>query len=175
VALWQQRASSDPELPVVWDYHVILVRFQRNMSPPSAGDPHMATTKRWHGWVYDFDSRRGFISPWEEYVKDTFLPHFLIDNKFRCMFRVVSANTFLEEFASDRTHMLARSLGVSAVEPSYISPPPTYPPIIGKKAAEKGIRNNLMNVFVNMESVYGMGSVLCDRDFFDLEAILVSL
>ncbi|KDQ06739.1 hypothetical protein BOTBODRAFT_243436 [Botryobasidium botryosum FD-172 SS1] len=191
VALWQQRASPDPELPVVWDYHVILVRFQRNMSVSSADGARTAPTECWHGWVYDFDSRCGFISSWGEYVRETFLPHFSLDGRFRwqaeappsskkvclltassSMFRVISVNTFLEEFASDRTHMHVQSLGESAAEPSYISPPPTYPPIVGKRAAEKGVHNNLMDVFVSMESPEGVGSVLCDRDFFELEATL---
>lgn len=44
VALWSQKQSQDPEHPVVWDYHCILVLRPR-LEP--ATEP---------AWVYDYDS-----------------------------------------------------------------------------------------------------------------------
>jgi hypothetical protein len=60
---------------------------------------------------------------------------------------MVPAETYLENFASDRSHMLDKVRR----EPVYIAPPPKTPSIQGQKAKEKGINNNLMSDFVDMK------------------------
>ncbi|EEB89981.1 hypothetical protein MPER_11870, partial [Moniliophthora perniciosa FA553] len=46
VALWDQKLTQEPGIPVVWDYHVILVLRSRFKNPE---DQLVA-------WVYDFDT-----------------------------------------------------------------------------------------------------------------------
>jgi len=67
VALYSQKSSARPDIPVVWDYHVILLlRPQlQNGNWMKAGydfedrmDAHM-------GFVYDFDTTLPVPSPWE--------------------------------------------------------------------------------------------------------------
>jgi hypothetical protein len=95
------------------------------------------------------------------------------------LFRVVPGNVYLDDFASDRSHMVSkRWLRTTAAEgrdadsptwklsvhqpevaaPVYRSPPPPYPQLSGKRCTERGVSNNLMASFVCMsplEDVYG--------------------
>jgi len=70
------------------------------------------------------------------------------------MFRIVPAEAFLANFASDRSHMLAeavKSAGLHAPsEVLYVSPPPRYETLCGVGAKARGVRHNLMSSFVNM-------------------------
>jgi len=75
-------------------------------------------------------------------------------------FRVVPASVFLDNFASDRSHMIKQpdahtSLDGSAsptIKRTYMSPPPSYPPLCGRKARERGDTHNLMYSFVTMRT-----------------------
>lgn len=66
VAVFQQKASryiDNPELcyPVIWDYHVILVKV-----PVLVTGPESARQENLDSWVYDFDSRlEEMPCPWE--------------------------------------------------------------------------------------------------------------
>ena len=51
VPLWKQSAAEDPEHPVVWDYHVIMI--SENL-------------------VYDLDTRLPFPCSFDDYSKQTF-------------------------------------------------------------------------------------------------------
>jgi hypothetical protein len=53
VALWDQALSSDPDRPVVWDYHCILVL-----------RPRLDTLSD-SSWVFDYDSRLAKPCPWQ--------------------------------------------------------------------------------------------------------------
>lgn len=85
------------------------------------------------------------------------------------MFRVISAEEYLANFASDRSHMVHISLASWLVSHShlimfvkirtledgtihYVSPPPTYEAVCGPRALAQGIKNNLMSSFVSMRS-----------------------
>ncbi|KAG8900590.1 hypothetical protein FRB99_005961 [Tulasnella sp. 403] len=110
-------------------------------------------------WVYDFDSRLGVPCPWDRYVQHTFRASTIVaagpdpqnspfNPKFRCKFRVIPVADYLANFASDRSHMRMES-PADGVE-VYRSPPPSYPPIVGQGAKERGETNNLMTQFVDM-------------------------
>jgi protein N-terminal glutamine amidohydrolase len=55
--IFQQKASRYDELhyPVVWDYHVILVKVPLLMAPRAG--PESALSENLDSWVYDLDSR----------------------------------------------------------------------------------------------------------------------
>nr|CAH7729023.1 unnamed protein product [Callosobruchus chinensis] len=106
VPLWRQRAGKEEDKLVIWDYHVI---FLYHPEPDKC-------------LVYDLDSELPFPTYVHKYVTETFrTDHILKPDYFR-YFRVIPANEFLDEFASDRRHM-KRPNG------TWIKPPPTYPPI----------------------------------------------
>ncbi|KAK7014987.1 hypothetical protein R3P38DRAFT_2787104 [Favolaschia claudopus] len=78
-----------------------------------------------HCWIYDFDTRLS-------------LP---------CL---AEGTTFLEHFASDRSHMLIDETECNTKQAAagvYRSPPPLHPPIRGEKAT---VASNLMRSFVSM-------------------------
>lgn len=79
-ALWQQRASQDPAIPVLWDYHVILLCDRS---------------------IYDLDTRLPFPCDAKTYLDETFPAVWQEPPRFR----VVDASVFLKNFASDRSHM----------------------------------------------------------------------
>ena len=99
VAIWAHQEGSEP---LVWDYHVILVRrYKREVS------------------VYDMDSFTSFPTALREYLDKSFREN--VKREYLPVFRVVGSEEFLCKFSSDRSHML--------LEGEYISPPPVYPPI----------------------------------------------
>ncbi|KAJ3786186.1 hypothetical protein GGU10DRAFT_352663 [Lentinula aff. detonsa] len=75
------------------------------------------------------------------------------------LFRVVSANVYLDRFASDRSHMLV--VIPPGTPPNYLYPVPPYPPLRGPQCIST---HNLMN-FVSMFSSNGYG------DVFDMKGI----
>jgi protein N-terminal glutamine amidohydrolase len=95
---------------VIWDYHVIL---------------HHA------GKIYDFDSTLAFPCEVTEYIKHTLHPEVTLKAEFQrfalCsvahgrMYRLVPAEVFLENFASDRSHMLS--------DGEWRAPIPSWPAI----------------------------------------------
>ncbi|KAJ7046632.1 N-terminal glutamine amidase-domain-containing protein [Mycena alexandri] len=132
VALWNQKLND--ESVVVWDYHVFLLLRSR-------GQQH---------WIYDFDSRLPFPCLMRDYLRHTFKEN--VAEPYRSLFRIVPGSTFVEHFASDRSHMLVEAGEYDAqnVAPKrYRSPPPSHPPIRGRNATTG---NNLMESFVGMAS-----------------------
>ncbi|VDB99953.1 unnamed protein product [Peniophora sp. CBMAI 1063] len=151
VALWRQKARPDV---VVWDYHVVLLARSKSRdgeeshsSPPSA-------------WIYDMDTTLSLPCEARDYLSQTFMP---CSYKYTSRFRVVPATVFLDEFASDRSHMLASQpyepQEDMAKECEYKMPPPQCPPICGSNARLKGVRHNLMTHFVDV-TVKGFGDVV---------------
>ncbi|KAJ3779410.1 N-terminal glutamine amidase-domain-containing protein [Lentinula raphanica] len=144
VALWNQKLSKEPYGAVVWDYHVVVV-----LRP-------QVYTSNLRSWVYDFDTRLGLPVTWDSYFAQTFSTN--VPDELQSSFRVVSANIYLNQFASDRSHMLAN---ISASEtpvpsPSYIQPVPPYPPIRGPQCMS---HNNLMEFVSMIENIDGYGDV----------------
>ncbi|KAJ7685043.1 N-terminal glutamine amidase-domain-containing protein [Mycena polygramma] len=73
---------------VVWDYHVVLwlrARDQQN-------------------WIYDFDSSLPFPCLMKDYLAHTFEED--VPFPYISLFRIVTGPTFVEYFASDRSHMV---------------------------------------------------------------------
>ncbi|KDQ59505.1 hypothetical protein JAAARDRAFT_127313 [Jaapia argillacea MUCL 33604] len=158
VALWNQKAAEVDGL-VVWDYHVVLVLRPR---PPKIQEDAqedeliVAPTT----WIYDFDSQADLPCQYEEYFSQTFPFGNEFSPKYHSLFRIVPAQVVLEQFASDRSHMLRPA--TSADESSeYLSPPPPYPVLCGSQAKERRVLTNLMSSFVSMEdSTETFGNVL---------------
>lgn len=108
VLLWRQRLAPLEE-PVLWDYHVVMVREEGGAR-----------------WVHDLDTRLPPVLPAETYLEATFpydhqtLPEPL--TPFVPSFRLVSADELVATFASDRSHMRGE-------DGAYLHPPPPWPPI----------------------------------------------
>ncbi|KAI0328116.1 hypothetical protein GY45DRAFT_1255775 [Cubamyces sp. BRFM 1775] len=126
VALWNQKAARDAGV-VVWDYHVVLVLLpqpvRRHALRPraTAPSPHAHNGGAAEAWVYDFDTTLVPVPClWRDYIAGTFPYAFdrrladRIDERFHrcvprvppCLFRVIPADTYLDHFASDRSHMI---------------------------------------------------------------------
>ena len=102
VALWQQRATS--EGPILWDYHVFLLR---------------RSSVRWD--VLDLDCRLGCPIDADVYLEATFGLVSSIPTRFHPSFRVVPASIYKRELNSDRSHMRRGH--------TWLSPPPPWPEI----------------------------------------------
>lgn len=95
VAVWGQKLSSSPRMPVVWDYHVVVRVFGDGFGDqvvdPDARPSHPKDVLAW--------LTRSFPPGHEALLRDVgLLPP---------RFRVVSGMSYLERFASDRRHMLS--------------------------------------------------------------------
>ncbi|KAI0071812.1 hypothetical protein K474DRAFT_1686901 [Panus rudis PR-1116 ss-1] len=175
VALWNQKLKEDV---VVWDYHVILVLRPRprpraqasrpdhacagTQEPPDLVSPHLRSHDQdLETWIYDFDTRLTTPCTWQTYMMGTFPYAFQsydeerLKEEFVSSFRVIPSRVYLDHFASDRTHMITGTDEIG--NPTYSAPPPSYPPICGRVAKEKGIVNNLFDSFVSMSGSTSMG------------------
>ena len=103
VACWHQRAA-DPDEPLLWDYHVVLL------------EHHPDGPRLW-----DLDTRLGYPIPAGLWVDATFNDPAVVRAPFHPRFRVVPAALFLAEFATDRSHMRTAS-------GRYRKPPPPWDP-----------------------------------------------
>ncbi|GAB1517835.1 hypothetical protein RhiTH_000888 [Rhizoctonia solani] len=129
-------------------------------------EPGLAVADR--TYVVDFDSILGKLTTWKDYTSFTFRPHLFNNGTFepslQSMFRVIPASQYLEEFASDRSHMQMKM--DDRVNMQYIMPPPSYNTIVGPGASARGVTNNLMDEFVHMPGEGAPGSVLLRMDDF---------
>ncbi|KAE9400757.1 protein N-terminal glutamine amidohydrolase [Gymnopus androsaceus JB14] len=141
VALWNQKLSKEPGLPVVWDYHVITVLRSRQDS------------LRTESWVYDFDTTLGMPVTWDTYFAQTFSTNVPEAFQSAVFSEWIPANIYLDRFASDRSHMLDKAVS----DLKYLQPPPLYPAIRGK-LCKSAIIHNLMD-FVSMLPTDGYGDV----------------
>ncbi|KZV90446.1 hypothetical protein EXIGLDRAFT_121340 [Exidia glandulosa HHB12029] len=148
VAVWQQKASTDAAsgFVVVWDYHVILALTYKDDASGGLDQPEEC-------WIYDMDTRLRQPCRAGEYFARTFLDQEALEPRWRSSFRVVPGQVFLDNFASDRSHMLREAV--------YIAPPPLYDAITGQMARARGVSNNLMSEFVRMD-VESFGEVVGD-------------
>jgi protein N-terminal glutamine amidohydrolase len=106
VFCWNQRGCPDQNTPIMWDYHVVFLKQKEHL---------------WHIW--DLDTALAQPSPLTEYMPNTFHVLSAQWKRFRPMFRVVEAQTYVERFSSDRKHMK------NADSPGYMRPVPEWPPI----------------------------------------------
>lgn len=114
----------------------------------------------WQAWVYDVDSLLCSPTssasptpvPFETYISRTFGPHpghLPAPPELQPTFRLSNATAFVDNFASDRSHMLHEGPQGSK---EYSCQTPSWPPIVGHRAKRKGWHNNLMDEWVNMKS-----------------------
>jgi hypothetical protein len=115
---------------VVWDYHVVCV------------------LKRDENWLV-FDASAGGRLSWpvelDVWLQESFSN--LEQKRFAPKFRIVDAKTLVENFSSDRSHMLDSEV-----------PFPSYSPIVRSKTS----RHNLFSHFVTMNENEGFGIVGTD-------------
>ncbi|KAI5480978.1 hypothetical protein MNV49_006788 [Pseudohyphozyma bogoriensis] len=156
--LFHQRASTRGPGQgnyVIWDYHAVVAVVEDGKVD-----------------VLDRDSLLGTRVPLQDYLAFTFGSS--IPSEFASRVRIVPAKDFLENFASDRSHML-RSEIADPSNPSaaqsetdstspYLQPPPPYPPICGIGAKSRGLPNNLFSHFLDVGETWageeGFGRVL---------------
>ncbi|XP_072805779.1 protein N-terminal glutamine amidohydrolase isoform X3 [Vicugna pacos] len=103
IPIWKQQARPG-DGPVIWDYHVVLLHVS------SGGQ----------SFIYDLDTVLPFPCPFDTYVEDAFKSDEDIHPQFRRKFRVIRADSYLKNFASDRSHMKDSS-------GNWREPPPSYP------------------------------------------------
>ena len=98
-----QRAMKDPAIPILWDYHVILI----------------AQADRYQ--VLDFDTTLPFPVDIKTYLSQSFIDNALLDDALRPWFKIVPAGEYVASFCSDRRHM--------KTEEGWLAPPPDWPTI----------------------------------------------
>ncbi|KAJ3203259.1 hypothetical protein HDU83_007078 [Entophlyctis luteolus] len=109
VPFWyQSRARNSPSPVIVWDYHVFAV--MRVLSE------NRETTS---SYILDLDSVLPFPCPFAEYMRLA-CPQ-VIDETYARFFRVVRAELYIANFASDRRHMRTDDGG-------WLAAPPDWPP-----------------------------------------------
>ncbi|XP_022603284.1 protein N-terminal glutamine amidohydrolase [Seriola dumerili] len=129
VPLWKQK-SGHGDRPVIWDYHVILL--QAGLQSDSL--------------VYDLDSELSFPCSLKLYAAQAFRSDRNIRPEYHRKLRVVPADSFLLNFASDRSHM-------KTSDGSWRMPPPPYPPI---HTTESHMN---LDDFISMDPAVGWGTV----------------
>lgn len=105
VACWAQRAATAVELPVLWDYHVVVAE----ALPDGA--------RR----IWDPDSWIGPIAPAAAWLAATFLDPSHVRARYHPRFRVVPADRWIDGLATDRAHMRDR-------RGRWLKPPPPWDP-----------------------------------------------
>ena len=90
VPIWKQKKSPDSETPVIWDYHVILVRVDLLTGEVL---------------VYDMDTVLPMPCPIHQYISESFRPDTRLMEQYRQLFRIIPAQNYINYFSSDRRHM----------------------------------------------------------------------
>lgn len=112
VPLFCQQSAIQPGYPVIWDYHVVLL--------------HQAQLEQ--ALIFDFDSELEFPVLFSSYVAQTFLTAFQYFPEIEFAIRSVPLPDYIQQFSSDRSHMLDD-------DQQPISPFPDYPAIQPKNVA----------------------------------------
>ncbi|KAL3918904.1 MAG: hypothetical protein SGARI_007334 [Bacillariaceae sp.] len=127
VPMLQQLASSNRDKPIFWDYHVILLSTRSTSCNSSSGndegsnDRYNSEQTMTMSQIWDIDSHLPCPCPFPQYVQEVFLRHERWPSKYQPYFRVVDALVFLENFSSDRSHMM-----INAETGEWSAPPPEY-------------------------------------------------
>ncbi|XP_054462333.1 protein N-terminal glutamine amidohydrolase [Anoplopoma fimbria] len=129
VPLWKQKSGRGDQ-PVIWDYHVVLLQIRLHSS----------------SLVYDLDSELSFPCTLKLYAAQALRSDHNIKPAYHRKLRVVPADSFLLNFASDRSHM-------KNSDGSWRMPPPPYPPI---RTTESQMN---LEDFISMSPAVGWGRV----------------
>ena len=89
VAVWGQRLSRDPELPIAWDYHVVLL--------------FRAPGESWKLW--DLDAHTPEPQDARVWLHGSFRGAGVIPSEFLPRFRLIQAADYRRHLRSDRRHM----------------------------------------------------------------------
>lgn len=106
-AFWKQKPAKSSHLPVLWDYHVIL----------------LVKDVKWQ--VYDLDSKLPLGVDATDYLKLTFNDGEPVLPEFEARFKVLNGREYADKFQSDRSHMIGR-------EGQWLQPPPPWPQILSE-------------------------------------------
>jgi hypothetical protein len=109
VAMWGQRVSTDPSLPITWDYHVVLL----------AHRPRLA----WDVW--DLDGDGPCPRPFADWLEHSFHSIGLLPPELAPRFRMIDCADYRRHLRSDRRHM--RNVDGTAKQPE-----PPWPAIVGE-------------------------------------------
>nr|XP_046273195.1 protein N-terminal glutamine amidohydrolase isoform X2 [Scatophagus argus] len=129
VPLWKQKSGRGDQ-PVIWDYHVVLLQVGLQTDP----------------LVYDLDSELAFPCSLQLYAAEAIRSDHDIRPAYHRKLRVVPAEIFLLNFASDRSHM-------KNPDGTWKMPPPPYHPI---HTAESHMN---LDDFISMSPAVGWGRV----------------
>ncbi|XP_037651778.1 protein N-terminal glutamine amidohydrolase [Sebastes umbrosus] len=129
VPLWKQKSGRGDQ-PVIWDYHVVLLQVRLQSS----------------SLVYDLDSELSFPCSLKLYAGQGLRSDRNIKPAYHRKLRVVPAESFLLNFASDRSHM-------KNSDGSWKMPPPPYPPIHTTECQMN------LDDFISMSPAVGWGEV----------------
>jgi len=105
-ALWAQRLSSDPQEPVLWDYHVVLL---------TSGDESGVS-------IWDLDSCHNPPVAAALWLTSTFPHAGALQPRYEPTFRVVDSATFQTIFSTDRSHMRDESGAYRVAPPAWTAP-----------------------------------------------------
>jgi hypothetical protein len=100
-----QRQAVTPHVPLLWDYHVVLLW-------------HAANDQR---YILDFDTTLPFCTPVMQYVQRSFLAENSLNASYVPWFRVMSAQAYASTLQSDRRHMKTAE--------GWLCTPPVWSPI----------------------------------------------
>ncbi|XP_037548873.1 protein N-terminal glutamine amidohydrolase [Nematolebias whitei] len=135
IPLWKQKSGCG-DRPVIWDYHVILL--QTGLQSDSQ--------------VYDLDTELPFPCSLRLYGAQALRSDRQLKPEYHRKLRVIPADSFLLNFASDRSHM-------KNADGTWKMPPPSYPPI---QAAESQMN---LDDFISMNPAVGWGTVFSLNQF----------
>ena len=133
------------ERPVVWDYHVIAIISTSSAIRSSVLE--LSPTNSNKKLVFDFDTRLNFPCTLSEYISKAIRDDDMVKEEFRRLFRVIPAEEYLAEFASDRSHMKETNYDGSV---KWVAPPPSYKPIKNEKSS-----NNISKFWDMDNSTFG--------------------
>lgn len=157
-ALWNLKCGGTADFQL-WDYHVILIKSASSDKESSKTTTDTVTGIREHeneSLVYDLDTSLPFPVCFNQYTKEVLRPelilHFRAAGLPERLFRVIPADIFLEEFASDRSHMRKE-------DGTWLALPPPYPPIRSQKSS-----NNIQE-FISMKNSSAPGVVMAESEF----------
>jgi N-terminal glutamine amidase len=121
----------------VWDYHVILLALPGSITTTLVEKPTIEPTCL----IFDLDSSMPSPSPLAAFIQHALVvKSSTLPEHYRRLFRVVSAAAYLDNFSSDRSHMLKKkgssdgggdftkaATFIQINNKEYMSPPPQYP------------------------------------------------
>lgn len=135
IPIWKQKSSRGDE-PVIWDYHVILLH----------------ASKQGPSFIYDLDTILPFPCSLDVYSMEAFQSDKHLKPAYWRKLRVIPGDTYLKEFASDRSHM-------KDFDGNWRMPPPAYP------CLETPESKMNLDDFICMDPRVGYGEVYSLSDF----------